>query len=288
MKRWDILVSAALGTWALLSLGAPRLAGQPGSEPKAAYVGSSLCAGCHQPLYKEWEQLPHTRYLMAEKREAEGKGCEECHGPAGKHVGGDLKAIVSGKQLKPEAAAAMCLQCHRGVMKPQEWQTSAHGKARLTCTSCHSAHQAPKGPKMLRAPLPDQCLGCHPAQRAEFRQNSHHPVMEGRLACNDCHDPHRDGMGPALAHQTAERCTRCHTEKAGPFVYAHDTDSDDGCLACHRAHGSPHVHLQRLNGRGLCQQCHFDKITHNPGPACWTAGCHSQVHGSHQNQFFVR
>lgn len=288
MKRWGVFMGAALSMGGLLLACGTRLAGQPGSDDKATYIGSQVCAGCHQDLAKEWEQLPHTHYLMAEKRKAEGKGCEECHGPGSKHVAGDLKAIISGKRLKPEQESAMCLQCHRGAMKPQEWHASAHGKARLTCTSCHQAHHAPKGPKMLRASVLDTCLSCHPSQRAELRQNSHHPVLEGRLSCIDCHNPHQDSGGAALAPATNDQCVNCHTEKAGPFAFAHDTDGDDGCLTCHRSHGSPQAHLQRLAGRGLCQQCHFDKVTHNPGPTCWTTGCHSEVHGSHQSEFFLR
>lgn len=290
MKRWGVFLGATFSLGVLLSAGSR--AAQTATGEKATYVGSEVCAGCHQDLAKEWEKLPHTQYLTADGRKADGKGCEECHGPGSKHVAGDIKAIVGGpkSKLKPEQQTQMCLQCHRTKLKEQEWHLGAHAKARLACTSCHDMHHETKAPKMLRAAVPDLCFGCHPTQRAQFRQNSHHPVLEGRMTCLDCHNPHRANTDASLG-SAKELCVSCHTDKAGPFAYEHDTDAagtGDSCLSCHRSHGSPNTQLLRLTGRPLCQQCHFDKVAHNPGSNCWKAGCHQDVHGSFTSEQFRR
>ncbi|MBI3945565.1 MAG: DmsE family decaheme c-type cytochrome [Armatimonadetes bacterium] len=297
MKRWGVLLGATLSLGILLACSG-RLAGQQPPEAQATYVGSQICAGCHQDLAKEWEKLSHARYLMAEKREAAGKGCEECHGPGSKHIAGDVRAIRNPAKMKPAEASQVCLQCHRNVLKASEWHSSAHAAGGVTCTSCHEVHHATKGPQSLRAPVTELCLSCHPSQRAEFKQNSHHPVFEGRVGCQDCHDPHRrtDTVNLAKTGQT-QVCVTCHTEKAGPYLFEHDAtagDMDEGCLTCHRPHGSPNASLVKAAGRGLCQQCHIDMIQHRAGVAgagianCWSAGCHSQVHGSNANPRFLR
>lgn len=291
MKRSGVFLGAALSLGVLLA-GNGKLVGQEPAEEKAIFVGSQVCAGCHQELAKEWESLSHTQYLTAAKREAPGKGCEECHGPGSKHIAGDLTAISNPAKLKPEEANKRCLQCHRGTLKAQEWHASAHGGARLACTSCHEMHHETKAAISLRAPATDLCLSCHPAQRSQFKQNSHHPVLEGRLSCLDCHNPHSGGDEPSRVQAGHEQlCVTCHTDKAGPFTYEHDPatgDTAEGCLTCHRGHGSPNPQLQRLSGRGLCQQCHFDQVTHNPGQTCWTVGCHSEIHGSHRSPQLLR
>lgn len=185
----------------------------------------------------------------------------------------------------------MCLQCHRRDFKAQDWHAGAHAKARIACSKCHDVHHTTKAEKMLRQAVPDLCFGCHPAQRGQFRQSAHHPVLEGRMSCLDCHDAHRPASQLSLADDT---CTRCHAEKAGPFVYAHDVamgDATEGCLTCHRSHGSPHPQLQRVAGRGLCLQCHLDKMQHppeNPLGKCWRPDCHPDIHGSNTHRRFMR
>ncbi|NLC55593.1 MAG: hypothetical protein GX774_02000 [Armatimonadetes bacterium] len=286
MKRWGVCLGIACAIGALLFTAA-RLAGQS-EEEQPSYLSAEACAGCHEDLAKEWETHPHARFLMAAGREVEGKGCEECHGPGSNHAAGDIKAIRNPAKMKPAEEAALCLRCHRRDFPAQDWHAAAHGRARIACSKCHDVHHPPKGSKMLRQPVPDLCFSCHPQQRGQFRQNAHHPVLEGRLSCLDCHDPHRPPTRSLLADDT---CTQCHAEKAGPFTYAHDValgDTTEGCLACHRSHGSPHPQLLRLAGRGLCQQCHLDKITHNPGGRCWQSGCHVDFHGSHRDPRFLR
>lgn len=64
--------------------------------------------------------------------------------------------------------------------------------------------------------------------------------------------------------------------------------SDTGCAACHDPHGSANHAQLKISGNGLCLQCHTDRTNHKPGRTCWTAGCHSQVHGSNQNSLLLR
>jgi deoxyribonuclease V len=108
VKRWGVILGAMLSLGVLL-ISSGRLAGQQPTGEKATYVGAQTCMGCHQDLAKEWQQLPHTQYLMASGRKAEGQGCEECHGPGGKHAAGDIKAM-HGKNLKPVEQAHAILK----------------------------------------------------------------------------------------------------------------------------------------------------------------------------------
>ncbi len=136
------------------------------------------------------------------------------------------------------------------------------------------------------------CSSCHPKQRGELHQNSRHPVADGRMSCVDCHHPHRSEELSHFSQRTDEKCVTCHSDKRGPFVYAHDmTGVGDGCQSCHVPHGSPNNKLMKLNGRALCLQCHSDinlDSNHQFRPGnCWAAGCHADFHGSQTSRVFI-
>jgi DmsE family decaheme c-type cytochrome len=93
-------------------------------------------------------------------------------------------------------------------------------------------------------------------------------------------------------------CVKCHTEKAGPFVYEHPPIKTEGCSSCHSPHGSPNPRLlTRNNVNTLCLQCHSglnEQFTapgtpsfHNMAnqyQACTV--CHTQIHGSNTHPAF--
>jgi len=130
--------------------------------------------------------------------------------------------------------------------------------------------------------------------------------MEGRMDCTACHDPHS-----ANIHTTAEMpmgranetCAQCHRNQSRPHVFEHEA-LREGCVACHNPHGSinPKLLVQRDNN--LCLKCHaqvasqtqpnstfigtmphagFSPTEFLKQGTCFSAGCHTAVHGSDVN-----
>jgi DmsE family decaheme c-type cytochrome len=121
------------------------------------------------------------------------------------------------------------------------------------------------------------------------------------MGCSDCHDPHGTFQQKQLrtAADQNQICVKCHTEKAGPFVFEHPPVKTEGCVSCHSPHGSPNPRLLiRSNVNALCMQCHSATVNftapgtpsfHNQAnqyQACTL--CHTQVHGSNTSNVFFK
>ncbi len=280
----------AVGPHALL-----RPASGEAEEP-AQRLGDDVCLQCHAQYAPAWQSLRHNQYLKSESIPLEHRGCEGCHGPGSKHLEDpNFRSIRNTKNLTGLPAVAPCLDCHGTQIKAPLWLNTAHARAGLSCGGCHETHQDPVGKANLKKPKNELCLSCHPETSAEFRLNSHHPLVEGRIDCDDCHDVHQAGAGSGtLLKNGDDVCLKCHLEKRGPFVFEHLTTTgagDDGCLICHRPHGSPNPKLQEFFGRAVCLQCHADiaaDAAHLPRAGnCWTVGCHTTVHGSNTNRLLI-
>jgi predicted CXXCH cytochrome family protein len=211
----------------------------------AKFVGSDTCASCHKEA-KSFKLTLHARIqIPGDGERAAAQGCESCHGPGSKHVGaggGRGKFIVNpGKN-------------------------------------------------------PESCFQCHLDKKAEIRLQYHHPIAEGRMSCVSCHDPHGvDIYRPPgmLVARGSDQCARCHREQAQPFVYEHEA-MREGCTICHNVHGSINPKLLTERDNNLCLKCHA-QIPSAPGVifmgevnhtsflqqgTCFSAGCHTAVHGS--------
>jgi predicted CXXCH cytochrome family protein len=109
------------------------------------------------------------------------------------------------------------------------------------------------------------------------------------------------------AHNTEQPCLKCHVDKRGPFVFAHQTGEVDGCISCHRPHGSPNNKLlTRPTVAQLCLECHTgngdfgvrssrgvtypDHATHSMIDPHYQrcTGCHVAIHGSNVHYRFLR
>ena len=219
---------------------------EPPQIEGAHYVGNKVCADCHGKITRIFPASPHARFYKDDLKWAAMAGCESCHGPGSEHVrvgGGRAKFIVN-----PGRDPATCFQCH---------------------------------------------LETH----AEFRLPQHHPVVEGRMNCVQCHDPHggdimKPAGGLAMARQN-ETCAKCHREQARPFVFEHEA-LREGCTVCHTPHGSINSKLLLERDVNLCLKCHAEVQT-VPGHVvigkedhtaylqfgtCYSAGCHTAMHGS--------
>ncbi len=219
----------------------------PPEIPGAHYVGNKACLDCHAEIVRTFPASPHARIHFDPAGLSGRSGCESCHGAGSRHI---------------EAVD------HKWIVNP--------GKS------------------------PDTCLQCHLETQAQFNLPQHHPVLEGRMNCVQCHDPHGSDIlkpagGLAMA-RVNEGCANCHREQTQPFVFEHEA-MREGCTACHNPHGSINRKMLVQSDSNLCLRCHAQ--VQGPGVtaneffigktphaslmrfgSCWSANCHTAVHGS--------
>ncbi|MCS7090134.1 MAG: cytochrome c3 family protein [Verrucomicrobiota bacterium] len=226
---------------------------QPALQPPhiegAHLVGNRACYDCHTNLVRIFPTSPHARLPLRTPETHDAAGCEACHGPGSLHVaaGGGRGRFI----LNPSRQPQICLDCH--------WEV-----------------------------------------HDEFRLPSRHPVLEGRMTCSQCHDPHGIDItkpaGGLVWARLNETCGACHAEQVRPRLFEHEA-LREGCTVCHVPHGSTHAALLTERDSHLCLKCHAQ----TPGPGvdsgrifigqvdhterlrmgtCWSAGCHTAVHGS--------
>jgi DmsE family decaheme c-type cytochrome len=268
------------------------------------YVGTETCKTCHEDIHKTFEAGPHWKNDKTKKLTADiGQGCESCHGPGKDHVesGGDISKILSFKSMPPSKASETCLDCHQNSQDHINFQRSIHNDNKVGCTDCHAVHKPAVKEALLKAPQPQLCYGCHAEVKADFMKPFRHRVQEKLIACNDCHNPH-GGFLSKQARATPSQdagCFRCHSEKAGPFVFEHAPVKTEGCVACHTPHGSTNPRLlKRSNVNLLCLECHTFTVDsaapaipsfHNQAQkyqACTM--CHASIHGSNFSNVFFK
>jgi predicted CXXCH cytochrome family protein len=196
-----------------------------------------------------------------------------------------------------------CGACHEKETK--EFLRSTHARINLGekvegqgCEMCHgpgSLHVdagGGKGTMINPSKNPEACFACHLDKKAEFRLPYHHPVLEGKMSCTSCHSPHGEDVRPWTAtslEDINEACFNCHKEQRGPFVWEHEAIRE-GCTTCHKVHGSIHEKMLIIRDNNLCLRCHtqvnfpmIGKQPHGgrlPLGTCFSAGCHTAVHGS--------
>jgi predicted CXXCH cytochrome family protein len=216
--------------------------------PGAHFVGNKACLDCHADIVRKFPASPHARVHFENAARVGETGCESCHGPGSKHI---------------EAGGAKLFIINPG-------------------------------------PDPSSCFQCHLDVHAEFSLPQHHQVIEGHLSCVQCHDPHGGDIfkpkgGLAMARQD-ESCAQCHRDQTRPFVFEHAA-LREGCTTCHNPHGSINQKMLVASDPNLCLRCHAQVR----GPSvpngsiyigntdhtrllrigtCWTAGCHTAIHGS--------
>lgn len=218
----------------------------PPHIPGAVFVGNQACYECHTNYSHAFQGNVHFRVQADVQKLPGGTSCESCHGPGSRHA------------EAPRERAQF-------IINPR------------------------KDPKA--------CFDCHQDVHLQFRLPSHHPVTEGILNCVQCHDPHgreifkpAGGLGMARLN---EQCSSCHKEQARTYVFEHEA-MREGCVSCHQPHGSINSKLLTERDANLCLKCHA-QIQSGAGEvwigktdhrsllslgSCWSAGCHTAVHGS--------
>ena len=313
-RKFANLLALLLISWIGLALVAECKESRPqtaAAKPEAqlvppsgnGYVTSATCASCHEDLAKAFSRNPHQILETSSSKGWKDQSCESCHGPGETHVNaGDGTQIFAFKGQPVKEANSKCLACHVRAESLAGHANSLHGKNQIACTDCHSIHEPKESPHLLADTRNVLCFNCHKETQAAFRKPYRHLLYEGAIFCVDCHQPH-GGLQPRqmrVAFGNESICVKCHTEKRGPFAFAHPTTHLEGCTACHEPHGSTNPKmLIRHEQRFLCLECHsfapgipgaqppsFHDLRSPRFQNCTT--CHVKVHGSNVNKFLLR
>jgi DmsE family decaheme c-type cytochrome len=233
--------------------------------------------------------------------------CATCHGDGTEHIegGGDKTKIATPRGRA--GADETCLMCHDTATDRMTRRGMHANSETVNCLTCHSIH-APdaRSAHLVARPQLALCGSCH-TQAASMRNKPYaHRLDRGGMTCSSCHEPHgrRSNGERSLAMAGHLRktgageapCLSCHTEKRGPFVFAHGGAAVGECTTCHQAHGSSNPkQLVRATVQQVCIECHspigpatlgsqppsFHNLSLPRYRNCTT--CHVAVHGSNRD-----
>ena len=262
------------------------------------------CSDCHD-VAKAFVSNPHARGQV-KAGQVENAVCETCHGDATEHMQtGDKEKISVPRGRKGSDEA--CAMCHDLTSNKRSHRMGFHANSEaVNCLSCHSVHQSKEQPLLAKSGTA-LCATCH-SQAASFRNRPYtHRTGGGGLTCVTCHEPHgrpgKDNLKQTAAGEAI--CVNCHSDKRGPFVFAHGGESVGECTTCHEAHGSSNPRqLKRAAVSQLCLECHspiatpahetalgsqppsFHNLTQARYQNCTT--CHTAIHGSHRSPALLK
>lgn len=193
------------------------------------------CAGCHEGAQQAYLRSMHAR--PPKPGEANGAGCEDCHG-------GAHEVLTPGDPASPVNHANIpqtCGRCHgqKFLVEPHgdsaqtfiSYQESVHGRAiekgsqkAAVCTDCHGAHEIlganDQKSSIYKFNVPATCGKCHGDVAQTFMNSIHgQGIARGNgLApvCTDCHGihsikNHKDPKSPVAGQNLSlDTCARCH------------------------------------------------------------------------------
>lgn len=301
--KWMLYV--ALTVLVCAALAGIAVAKDPPKDPRTAladegseYIGATQCLMCHSDKKDGFLGTKHALSLGNPDLPASVVGCEMCHGPGSLHMSnftndhGERK-INAFLGDTVEDFGSVCLDCHKSTATRAQWAGNKHAQNKIGCVKCHDPHSNASHDVQLVKQRNELCATCHKYITNQFKNGfSSHPLKQNDFFCTDCHNPHGDNPSLWREATVSETCGRCHEFARQPFAFQHLSEYGDTgarqCMNCHNPHASSSPNLLRRQGRSLCIGCHADRATHNPGLTCWTAGCHSQMHGSNESALFIK
>jgi len=226
----------------------------------AEYVHyDKLCMTCHQSYVETFAHNVH----RAQK-------CEDCHGPASRHVSTRGKIpglILNFKKLKKAERSEVCLKCHeQDQCEPNtSWRTSTHAHNGVACTDCHSAHYnlppgTPKYDPAIAGNLPEVQLLAYEQEDVNVQEEMLPAIDQASIRAASNH----------LGAITPQICYRCHNsmQQFEKLAHPHQMLGPNGftCDTCHNPHGN----VRQETRTDLCLKCHQDAPT-----MAWHSSTHS-------------
>ena len=262
----------------------------------AEYVhDDELCITCHEVYAK----------TFMEGNVHRNQSCEECHGPASKHLesrGKEPGTILNPKKLAPQSRSELCLRCHEeNTCAPgARWRTSVHAAACVSCIDCHTSHYnvpagtkpttVKEGPTTMAPPpsglqnasyqqpaAPEPPATANPAPDAagpNLMETGRSPLPARPVSLSaDQKPPLKPSLRGTSNHLGAVSpyvCYKCHGDFAEfqRVASPHQICGPNGfnCTNCH----DPHGNLLDASRKDLCLTCH---ARHAP-----TMAWHSSIH----------
>ncbi|NOZ14231.1 MAG: hypothetical protein GXO69_11435 [Acidobacteria bacterium] len=257
------------------------------SIPVLGDEGNNSCLECHDSVQASIARTPHTF--------ANHVSCEACHGPGNAHAKDpSANNIRSFKNSSAKEIVATCTKCH----SDKHPLLSSHLSNGQACLECHSLGHSPvftdngKRPerRLLKNISAKLCTRCHAGEKAKMNRPYHHPSDPFGNVCLSCHNPHKTKI-ELRQNKVDKKCSTCHPETGGPFMYVHLGTQNRGCSECHDPHGSTNPNLLNRNTtRFLCLSCHSDTPDfHNLADPKFRqcTSCHSAIHGSNTSAVFL-
>ena len=247
-------------TWEQTDLPVMRVE-QP-SIAEAEYVDDDeLCMTCHETYVTTFAHNVHR-----------GQKCEDCHGPASRHLstrGKEPGTILSFKTLHPSASSELCLKCHEhdACAPGATWRTSVHAHQGVGCTHCHNAHyNVPPGtPPTTIASAEDVIPITFEEDLVVRGQDADTAEDSGAPAAL----PSLRGTSRALNAVAPQVCYRCHQEtyQLQAIAHPHQIGGEHGfnCTTCHDPHGK----ILEYSRKEMCLKCHDGSPT-----AAWHSSTH--------------
>lgn len=218
----------------------------PAGQKGAANVGSNACQKCHngqggsEAWFNDWMHTSHG---------IKGVSCENCHGPASKHV---LSPTTANILTYPNSTnPVVCAQCHGPIYN--DWAASAHAQLVADPVAGTAGNPVVFG-KVLR------CIVCHSGlMRGEHTEMGDNPatIDNGEIvnvanqtlnnvpftaSCVTCHNPMKrtgnlasDGSDAQLWHP--ERNTAITAVAIGTKASSF-TNMNQVCAECHNGWGA--------------------------------------------------
>lgn len=255
-------------------------------------VDSETCLNCHEGYDAG---LATTAHALLPPPHRITLQCASCHTGGEQHIEDPQPTNIGNPAALPVGeVATLCRDCHVPHAEMNTTGFDPHLAQGFSCLSCHSVHQGQEG--LLLDDKTEFCGRCHVAVKAAFAGRSRHPVADGVVDCLSCHSFAGTGE-PQFGHGASANCYSCHPEQSGPFIHAHPATisfavEGGGCIECHQPHGSPNDRLLNQPGSTLCLQCHGvppgHRTTHSGLGTKWAClDCHSEIHGSNDNNKFL-
>jgi predicted CXXCH cytochrome family protein len=249
------------------------------------------CTACHSvhqsdfPLLLQAQSNDACYSCHTDKKDDFGKK-KVVHKPVKENCVGCHTAHSSNysKQLKNDAAAALCYDCHKGLQAAIAKAKVPHKALNMTkgCIECHDAH-ASNFPRLLGDEPMNECFRCHNKEYGSGKTavaNIKQVVDGGKLKhgpirekdCSSCHNTHGSDYFRILRNNFP------------PVFYApFDAKNYDLCFSCHQKtlvldsktttltgfrNGDQNLHFVHVNktdkGR-TCRACHEAHANNNPG-----------------------